>query len=82
MASPERRARLAAIARAHRRWEDRHLADGDGPTVDPARATAGSDYGLHHLTVDATPAQLAELAELVDEELRRAGLGASTSVVE
>lgn len=79
MASPERRARLAAIARAHRKWEDKHLAES---APDPNRISEGGDYGLHHLTVDATPAQAADLAEMVEEELRAAGLTTPSGIVE
>jgi hypothetical protein len=57
--SPERRRRLAALARVHHEWTMRHLASSAfHPDKHPK---PGSDYNQHHLDIEATPEQLDEL---------------------
>lgn len=64
---PKARARkLAGIARAHSDWEAAHLPDAP---FDPKKSKPDSDYNQHHLDVDATPEQEADLARRVKAEL-------------
>ena len=61
-AAPDRQARLDRIAAVFAAWEDAHLDQ--APFTERPR---GSDYPLHHLTVDATPEQEADLQARVGD---------------
>lgn len=61
----ERNAFMAAYREIYAAWVDRHV---DDSPFDPH--SAGSDYPEHHLTVDSTPEQDADLDARVDELIR------------
>ena len=67
----DRQERLDRIAAAFQAWEDDHL---DRAPFDDAKGGEGSDYNLHHLTVDATPEQEDDLqARLGDDSTVASG---------
>lgn len=62
---PDRLARLQVIADAHDAWVEEYLTDATPFTPRPGR----SDYNVHYLDVEATPAQEAALRALVQPAL-------------